>query len=272
MTTCFSKNGLIDNGAHAPALPLDKLTKRQREVLSLLGEGLGRAEIAERLFRSPKTIDNHCTRIYEKLGVHSHASLVRLLHEHGALAETSTTTRQGDSSQGAQPPADALLQIESRLQNAPNNEYFHVFLLALCEALNVEISGICEVDHQARQFVAIAAVADGEPIGQMFGDFDSCQCLEPYEKGQYVLARGLKEHHPERSTLGDLGADAYAGIALEDRFVGKIGTLWIASKSPIEDPEPVFSVLHALHRRAATELALLLAIDKLDEAGISIGN
>jgi ATP/maltotriose-dependent transcriptional regulator MalT len=43
------------------------LSKREREVLRLLGEGLTNAEIGERLFISPKTVEHHVGRIYGKL-------------------------------------------------------------------------------------------------------------------------------------------------------------------------------------------------------------
>jgi ATP/maltotriose-dependent transcriptional regulator MalT len=45
------------------------LTKRELEVLRLLGEGLTNREIAERLFISPKTAEHHVSRIYAKVGV-----------------------------------------------------------------------------------------------------------------------------------------------------------------------------------------------------------
>ncbi len=45
------------------------LTAREREVLQLLSEGLRPGEIAERLFLSIKTVKNHLTSIYNKLGV-----------------------------------------------------------------------------------------------------------------------------------------------------------------------------------------------------------
>jgi DNA-binding NarL/FixJ family response regulator/predicted negative regulator of RcsB-dependent stress response len=45
------------------------LTQREIEVLRLLGEGLTNAEIAARLFISPKTAEHHTSRIFAKLGM-----------------------------------------------------------------------------------------------------------------------------------------------------------------------------------------------------------
>ncbi len=49
------------------------LTRRERDVLRLLGEGLSNKDIAARLYISPKTAEHHVGRIYGKLGVKSRA-------------------------------------------------------------------------------------------------------------------------------------------------------------------------------------------------------
>ena len=62
-------------GARGRAGPrsLGALSRRETEVLRLLGEGLSNREIAERLFISPKTAEHHVSRIYGKLGLKSRA-------------------------------------------------------------------------------------------------------------------------------------------------------------------------------------------------------
>jgi DNA-binding NarL/FixJ family response regulator len=45
------------------------LTKREREILSLVAEGMSNREIAERLVLSPETVKSHVAAILEKLGV-----------------------------------------------------------------------------------------------------------------------------------------------------------------------------------------------------------
>jgi DNA-binding NarL/FixJ family response regulator len=54
-----------------------ELTRRERQVLELIGRGISSREIAERLFISVKTVRNHRANIMEKLDIHNVVSLVR---------------------------------------------------------------------------------------------------------------------------------------------------------------------------------------------------
>jgi DNA-binding NarL/FixJ family response regulator len=55
---------------------VSELTPRQMEVLWLLARGLSRKQIAQRLGRSPSTVQAHCRAIYRRLGVQNVTSAV----------------------------------------------------------------------------------------------------------------------------------------------------------------------------------------------------
>jgi DNA-binding NarL/FixJ family response regulator len=62
------------------------LTKREKEILSLVAEGMTNQEIADRLFISPRTVDTHRTNMMQKLDIHDVATLVRYAVEHGLVS------------------------------------------------------------------------------------------------------------------------------------------------------------------------------------------
>jgi DNA-binding NarL/FixJ family response regulator len=53
------------------------LTTREQEIFRLLAEGLKIKDIADKLYISPKTVENHKTNIMSKLNLHSTLDLVR---------------------------------------------------------------------------------------------------------------------------------------------------------------------------------------------------
>ena len=69
------------------------LSRREVEVLRLLGEGLSNREIAERLFISPKTAEHHVSRIYGKLGLSTRGGGRRLRRQEsrGGIGEFAPT-------------------------------------------------------------------------------------------------------------------------------------------------------------------------------------
>ena len=59
------------------------LSSRERDVLSLMTEGLSNGEIAERLSISEKTVRNHTSNVFDKLGVWSRAQAIVFARDHG---------------------------------------------------------------------------------------------------------------------------------------------------------------------------------------------
>ncbi len=87
----FKEEVLAFTGRRAPGAPDEDavfaaLSPREREILSLIAEGRTNVEIGRRLFISEKTVRNHVTRIFDKLGVRSRAQAIVLAKDRGLLA------------------------------------------------------------------------------------------------------------------------------------------------------------------------------------------
>lgn len=63
----------------------DALTPREQEVMILVAEGLSTNQISERLYISPKTVENHRSRIMQKLDLHSTIELARYATKLGLI-------------------------------------------------------------------------------------------------------------------------------------------------------------------------------------------
>ncbi|MDZ7807715.1 MAG: response regulator transcription factor [Gracilimonas sp.] len=61
--------------------PVKSITKREREILGLLTEGLTSTEIADKLYISPRTVEKHRTNLLKKLDLRNTAALVRFAME-----------------------------------------------------------------------------------------------------------------------------------------------------------------------------------------------
>jgi DNA-binding NarL/FixJ family response regulator len=77
--------GLTDQQKVAPAGTFDALTRREQEILTLLAEGMPAEKVAEKLFISPKTVENHRSNIMRKLGLHSTVELIRYAAKTGLI-------------------------------------------------------------------------------------------------------------------------------------------------------------------------------------------
>ena len=70
------------HGPHAEMRKIARLTKREREVIALVGEGLKNAEIAGRLFISTATVRHHLSSIFTKLDVPGRLKLIVYAYRH----------------------------------------------------------------------------------------------------------------------------------------------------------------------------------------------
>ena len=68
LTALMSKNRTVDL--------CEEMTEREREIASLLAEGLTNRQIADKLYISEGTVKNYISSIYDKTGIHDRVKLV----------------------------------------------------------------------------------------------------------------------------------------------------------------------------------------------------
>lgn len=79
---------------HAAPLRLEAfaLSQREREVATLIAQGLDTAAIAQRLYISPWTVQDHCKAIFDKTGTRNRAELRAQVFFHDHLPAIAVQT------------------------------------------------------------------------------------------------------------------------------------------------------------------------------------
>ncbi|MDQ6879010.1 MAG: LuxR C-terminal-related transcriptional regulator [Candidatus Dormibacteraeota bacterium] len=78
--TLLKRIGVAVSYSPRPAAdPLAPLTRREREIVQLIGQGLTNAQIAEKLFISPKTAEHHVSNILGKLALRSRFEVAAMI-------------------------------------------------------------------------------------------------------------------------------------------------------------------------------------------------
>ena len=66
--------------------PIDRLSRREFQVMLMISHGLTNAEISDKLCLSPKTISTYRLRLLEKLGAQNEVDLIKIAVEQGIVA------------------------------------------------------------------------------------------------------------------------------------------------------------------------------------------
>jgi DNA-binding NarL/FixJ family response regulator len=77
--------GYLQRGGLGAEVDLSSLTDREREVLTLIADGLTNKQIGEQLDISPKTVARHRDNITKKLNLSSRAELTRYAIQKGLI-------------------------------------------------------------------------------------------------------------------------------------------------------------------------------------------
>ena len=87
-------SGSLPGGDERPPPALASLTEREREILTLLSNGLSNAELGARLFLSEPTIKTHLSSIFRKLGVRDRVQAVIAAYDAGLVEPAARAGRR----------------------------------------------------------------------------------------------------------------------------------------------------------------------------------
>lgn len=76
---------IMQNVPELPENPLDQLSSREKEVLTLIGMGLTSKDVGKELFIHPTTVDTHRRNLLQKLDVSNDKYLVRIAIKYGLV-------------------------------------------------------------------------------------------------------------------------------------------------------------------------------------------
>ncbi len=84
----FLSPGLTETMLRRAAVASSRLTEREQQILRLVAEGLGTADIARRAYLGESTVKTHLNRVYRKLGVSNRTQALAAAVRLGLLIDT----------------------------------------------------------------------------------------------------------------------------------------------------------------------------------------
>lgn len=203
-------------GGLARSITRAPLTKREREILGLLAEGMSGAQIAGKLVLSPETVRTHVRNAKVKLGASTRPQAIALALQNHEIGDWPAATGQPprESRRNAtEDPTSALAQMLSGLVTLYDVDGGGVYL---ADEDGLSLRRIAEAGSHGAELALPAAVALGEgPLGRA--------ALE--RRAQLMLAPGKSASHSGAMIAAPMiGAGRLLGvIALAARVSRPIG-------------------------------------------------
>ncbi|MFI4860019.1 MAG: LuxR C-terminal-related transcriptional regulator [Phycisphaerales bacterium JB063] len=256
---------------------LESLTPREREVLTLVAQGLSLPEIAQKLHRSLKTIETHRLSLGRKLDASNRVELTRIAIASGlAPIEVSIAESQAESAkissarrelEGRSLTLRHFQQINDEVFSATGPSFLRRLVLSLTRVLGVRSATICALSYEGGEQVlqTLALCNQGVMLDpeKYFARFTPCE--DVLLSGRACFVGGLAKKFPQDTYLDELGDQSYIGVRLEDQQGNAIGLMSVLDDQQIANPDHIDTILSMFAPRAAAELTQLAISDRVRE-------
>ena len=238
---------------------VQQLTKREREVLTLIAEGYSAEAIAARLHRSTKTIQTHRQSLGRKLGLSNRVELTRFaiaaglvsvsVDDHNTAPEYLNELREQATT--GKRAMEALRHIDLGAELVTGDELLNSIVQRLKSALSVDSAVVSKVERRCDTSQTILTCSCGVHEGSCHARLNGCAtCLD-------VCDNFMRNPDPP-STMAPCDEatnldDHRYGVPIMNLQGQCAGMLVVRSNSPIHDDEMVEHILRIAASRIAVE-------------------
>lgn len=247
------------------------------QVLALIGRGLSIPQIAEKLFRSQKTIETHRHSLGRKLGVSNRVELARIAIQEGLAPlddgrAVSATLGKRDNVRSRLSSdviaAQLVHGIELACATTVGDAYFSCLVEQLKAALNVSAAGVCSFDDEPPLQSRVIVARHRE---QWVRDFEVPQevspCAEVVKHGFVRFDGNLPQQYPRFTEVFGVEIHSFMAISLNDPASSEpIGSLVVFQDDQTPFSAETETVLRVCGERAAAELDRARLIDSLQRS------
>ena len=251
-----------------------ELTPRELEVVELVAEGLSNREVAQRLCRSPRTIENHLRSVYQKLNVRNRVEMIRAATDLDLLDVPGTDAPALPASELELKghTLDLVRALDGRVARAGQNQFFSELAKALTTVLGVRWAGMTEPSPQSDLLTAFCVAERAELQDQAECVASVSPCGATLREREVVVADDVLARFPDWDLGRALGVKAYVGVRVDDPLGRPIGTLWVMDSEPIDRIDEILLILRLFRGRTSAELAIAQLTDQLDASGLGGGD
>ena len=240
--------------------PLESLTPREREILTLVAEGFTLGDIAHKLHRSLKTIETHRLSLGRKLNANNRVELARI-----AIASGLVKVQPGekpDVEEGRVDPEQKLRWLSS-ISDAVSNVSGQRYLDALCNAmtrvLGVRFAAVCIPSSEPgiHDRVTVTASENGEKQATIQYTLKGTPAETAVQQGRCVVINDVQRAYPKDPVMAANGLESYLGIRLDGNRGIQNAVLAIVHDAPLGNEISIERVMRFFAPRTAAEIEVV---------------
>lgn len=248
---------------------VDMLTPREREVLTLIGEGYTLLEISQKLHRSLKTIESHRLSLGRKLSASNRVELAKIAIALGLV--TLAGQKPSDEQRKAEQDLRWLEAVNSAIHNAVGPDLLQRFCIAASSLPEIDIAAICVATHNGcndpdpdgyRRF-DFAIASNGKLDRSTEYSAIKTPCEGILKTGTLSVPRNIQDAYPNDPWLKQVNAQGFVGMTLVDAENQHLGGVKLLTQQPIADTAPIERLLAFFAPRLAGALHVTKELDQL---------